>query len=575
MRARATTMSARVGGTLLKNVKLSVRLGGLFLIVLAAFAAFALVTFRTVDEIKITSPLYKQIISDKDVVADVLPPPKYIVESFLCILRLQGIPDDPTAARMFERSQQLRTEYYDRHAVWDKELPEGPLRKALQVDSFEPARKFFEIRDSEFLPAIQRARAEKDPVLAAAMYEDTRKLIKEKLEPLYEQHRIGIDEVVRLANASSKKNELHAATVLDERQSYLKWLGIGIVIVAIALMLLTISITNRLGKHLITATDAATRVAEGDLTVSVAADASDEAGRLLASIKSMTGSLNSLVTRVKEASIQLMSTATQFSATSTEQEATINGFGASTAQIAAAVREISATSQELLATMDNVRGVATAAARLADEGRAGLAGMDASMQQLDRSTGSISSKLSVIREKAADINLVVTTITKVADQTNLLSVNAAIEAEKAGEYGLGFLVLAREIRRLADQTAVSTLDIEQMVRQMQTAVTAGVMEMDRFAEDVRQGVTTVARISSQLGEIIERVGQINQRFETVNEGMRAQSQGAKQINDAMLQLNEGARQTAGSVRELNSATSHLRTAVDGLKTEISHFKVSN
>lgn len=560
---------------MLKNVKLSVRLGGLFLIVLAAFATFAWVTFRTVDEIKITSPLYKQIISDKDAIADVLPPPKYIVESLLCVLRLQGVPDDATASRMFERSRQLRDEYDVRHAVWDKELPEGPLRQAMVADSYKPAQKFFEIRDSEFIPLVTRARAEKDPLVAAQLYSDSQRIIKEKLEPLYEQHRVAIDDVVRLATASGIKTEKRAATVLDERTSVLKWLGIAIVVVAILLMALTINITNRLGRHLITATDAASRVAEGDLTVSVAADASDEAGRLLTSIKSMTGSLNSLVTRVKEASIQLMSTATQFSATSTEQEATINGFGASTAQIAAAVREISATSQELLATMDNVRGVAMAAARLADEGRAGLAGMDASMQQLDRSTGSISGKLSVIREKAADINLVVTTITKVADQTNLLSVNAAIEAEKAGEYGLGFLVLAREIRRLADQTAVSTLDIEQMVRQMQTAVTAGVMEMDRFAEDVRQGVTTVARISSQLGEIIERVGQINQRFETVNEGMRAQSQGAKQINDAMLQLNEGARQTAGSVRELNSATSHLRTAVDGLKTEISHFKVSN
>jgi methyl-accepting chemotaxis protein WspA len=575
MPTRATDMLARVGGTLLKNVKLSVRLGGLFLIVLAAFAAFALVTFRTVDEIKITGPHYRQIVSDKDAIADVLPPPKYIVESLLCVLRLQSIPDDATAARMIERSRQLREEYDVRHAVWVKELPDGPLRQAMVVDSDAPAKKFFEIRDTEFLPAIQRARAEKDPVLAATMYEDTRRMIKDKLEPLYEQHRVSVDEVVRLATASGIKTENRAKEVLAERTSVLRWLGIGIVLVALVLMALTINITNRLGRHLITATDAATRVAEGDLTVNVAADSSDEAGRLLTSIKAMTTSLNSLVTRVKEASIQLMSTATQFSATSTEQEATINGFGASTAQIAAAVREISATSQELLVTMDNVRGVATAAARLADEGRAGLAGMDASMQQLDRSTGSISSKLSVIREKAADINLVVTTITKVADQTNLLSVNAAIEAEKAGEYGLGFLVLAREIRRLADQTAVSTLDIEQMVRQMQTAVTAGVMEMDRFAEDVRQGVTTVARISSQLGEIIERVGQINQRFETVNEGMRAQSQGAKQINDAMLQLNEGARQTAGSVRELNSATSHLRTAVDGLKTEISHFKVSN
>ncbi len=568
-------MHARLGASLLKNVKLSVRLGGLFLIFLAAFVAFALVAFRTVDEIKINSPLYRQIIQDKDAIADVLPPPEYIIESYLVVLQLLGDNDDAKAHWLLAHSRKLRDEYDARHTVWASALKEGPLRQALVVDSFEPAKTFYEIRDAEFIPKITAARAEKDPLLAASVKEEARRIVVDKLAPLYEKHRVAVDEVVRLATAGAKRNEDHAAAVLSERQSVLKWLGIAIVILALVITALTIGITGRLSSHLEDATEAASKVASGDLTVKVDADSNDEAGRLLAAIKAMTSSLNSLVTRVKEASIQLMSTATQFSATSTEQEAAVTGFGASTAQIAAAVREISATSQELLSTMDNVRGVATAAARLADDGRAGLAGMDASMQQLDRSTSSISSKLSVIREKAADINLVVTTITKVADQTNLLSVNAAIEAEKAGEYGLGFLVLAREIRRLADQTAVSTLDIEQMVRQMQSAVTAGVMEMDRFAEDVRQGVATVARISSQLGEIIERVGTINQRFETVNEGMRAQSQGAKQINEAMLQLNEGARQTAGSVRELNSATSHLRTAVDGLKTEISHFKVSN
>src|SRR5207245_2721664 len=111
---------------------------------------------------------------------------------------------------------------------------------------------------------------------------------------------------------------------------------------------------------------------------------------------------------------------------------------------------------------------------LADAGRVGLRQMEETMRQLSDATGSISAKLRTIREKAGGINLVVTTITKVADQTNLLSINAAIEAEKAGEAGLGFLVVAREIRRLADQTAVATLDIEQMVRQMESAVAAGV-----------------------------------------------------------------------------------------------------
>jgi methyl-accepting chemotaxis protein WspA len=204
----------------------------------------------------------------------------------------------------------------------------------------------------------------------------------------------------------------------------------------------------------------------------------------------------------------------------------------------------------------------------------GLDRMDTSMQQLTSATATISNKLAVIREKAVDINKVVTTITKVADQTNLLSINAAIEAEKAGELGLGFLVLAREIRRLADQTAVATLDIEHMVREMQTAVTAGVMEMDRFSEEVRSGVRTVGEIGGQLGTIIGQVRVLSGRFEVVNEGMRSQSEGARQIDQAMIHLSDVARQTTGSLREFKVATERLQLAITTLREGVSVFKVS-
>ena len=210
---------------------------------------------------------------------------------------------------------------------------------------------------------------------------------------------------------------------------------------------------------------------------------------------------------------------------------------------------------------------------MASTGQESLAGMDRTMRQLAESTGSIGSKLSVISERAANINLVVTTITKVADQTNLLSINAAIEAEKAGEYGLGFLVVAREIRRLADQTAVATLDIERMVKEMQYSVSAGVMEMDKFSEQVRQVVSEVRHIGGQLGQIIAAVQGLDQRFDQVTEGMRVQSQGAEQIREAMLRLSEGANQTSVSLREFNKATDHLREAVGGLKEEVSRFTV--
>jgi hypothetical protein len=113
--------------------------------------------------------------------------------------------------------------------------------------------------------------------------------------------------------------------------------------------------------------------------------------------------------------------------------------------------------------------------------------MERATRQLVESAGSISSKLAVTREKADNITQVVTTITQVADQTNLLSTNAAGEAEKAGEYGRGLLVVAREIRRLADQTAVATLDVESRVRLTQGAVSAGTLPTDQSGEEVRSG----------------------------------------------------------------------------------------
>ena len=323
------------------------------------------------------------------------------------------------------------------------------------------------------------------------------------------------------------------------------------------------------------AAEVAARVASGDLTARITSTAGGEAGQLLLAVEAMTQDLRSLIGRIQQSSITLMSTATQIAATSRQQGEAVSDYGASTSEAAAAVKQISATSLELLKTMNEVNQVAAQTREMASDGQGNLAEMGRSMRQLADSTSSIGSKLSVISERAGHINLAVTTISKVADQTNLLSINAAIEAEKAGEYGLGFLVVAREIRRLADQTAVATLDIERMVKEMQYSVSAGVMEMDKFSDQVRRGVDEVSGISDQLGGIIGAVQGLTGRFDQVNEGMRVQSQGAEQIREAVIRLSEGAHQTSISLHEFNRATDHLRDAVGGLKEEVSRFTLDS
>ncbi len=335
------------------------------------------------------------------------------------------------------------------------------------------------------------------------------------------------------------------------------------------------TIAKPLGAKIAGVVDVAEKISVGNLTTQVqVTDGQDEIAKLLNAFRTMTQNLNSLIRQVQQSGIQITTSATQIAASGRELEATVTEQVASTNEVVATAKEIAATSGQLVRTMDEVSGMSESTAQAASSGQKELFRMEATMRQLADATGSISAKLGVISEKANNINTIVTTITKVADQTNLLSLNAAIEAEKAGEYGMGFAVVAREIRRLADQTAVATLDIESMVKEMQSAVSTGVMEMDKFTREVGRGVEDVRNISVQLAEIIEQVQNLTPRFEVVGHGMEAQSQGAQQISEAMVQLSEASSQTADTLREINGAIAQLNDAAQGLRQEISRFQVS-
>jgi methyl-accepting chemotaxis protein len=358
---------------------------------------------------------------------------------------------------------------------------------------------------------------------------------------------------------------LHAQTLSSASIAIVGVAGVGIMLVLPAI---------RASRRIRRAVSAAERIAAGDLVVrDTPSGRGDEADALLHALAQTSAGLDSIVSRVKQTTIQVNSTATQLAATAREQEAGAQSLGASTSQIAAAVQEITSTSSALSRTMEKVDRAASETGRLAQEGRTSLDAMGGTMTSLDAGTQSIAGKLATISDKASTINSVVTTISKVADQTNLLSVNAAIEAEKAGEHGVGFLVVAREIRRLADQTAAATLDIEETVRQMQSAVSAGVMEMDRFNEQVRRGVAEVAVVAAQLAEIIGQVDAGTSQFSQVTAGMQAQSQGAAQIAAAMQQFTAGVREAVTAAQETCRSATNLQESIAGLKSSVTAFRV--
>ena len=237
--------------------------------------------------------------------------------------------------------------------------------------------------------------------------------------------------------------------------------------------------------------------------------------------------------RVQEIASRLEKVDAAAQAAGREQHRSARDLGTTSQQLSGRITDLAGAGDRLVTETQAVQGIAREAAAVADRGRGGLESMARSMEHLDEAMNAFTRKLATISQRAAGITAVVTTIAKVAEQTNLLSVNATIEAEKAGEAGRGFRIVAQEIRRLADQTAMATKDIERMVRDMQGAVAGGTMEMDRFRSEVSGRIGEVAAVSEQLGRIIEPVHSVTRSLDELHDGMTAQAAASRRIQEAI------------------------------------------
>jgi methyl-accepting chemotaxis protein WspA len=332
--------------------------------------------------------------------------------------------------------------------------------------------------------------------------------------------------------------------------------------------------TNELRAKVDALLAAVARAARGDLTSEIAIRGDDAVGRLGEGVATMLGNLRSLINNVQRAGIQVTTSATQIAASARQQEATGIEQAQTSVEVLATTREISANTSLLLRTLEESTEVADYTTAATADAQDNIKRMDETMQQMVAATDAIGAKLAALSEKASTINGVLTTITKVADQTNILSLNAAIEAEKAGEAGRGFSVVASEIRRLADQTSVSTWDIEQMLKEMQSAVAASVMGVDKFAEEIRRNVGEARHVGEQLSAMMDQVRKLAPRFDLVLQGMQSQAVGASQISETMTQLSDASQQTVDSLKATSEAVHQLQFAANELQHSVASFAVS-
>ncbi|MEI7634697.1 MAG: methyl-accepting chemotaxis protein [bacterium] len=401
--------------------------------------------------------------------------------------------------------------------------------------------------------------------------DEARNVLTAQLDPAYSDY---LTRTHDIAGYNEKVAVMECNDIIQRMFTLVAVSTVGLLIVVVLSITIGIAVVRSISVPMNNLAGLMSKLKVGDFTMKAAVLRRDELGAMAESINQTIDDLRALVEQVQRSGIQVNTSSTEIAVTSREQQSTANEVAASTAEIGATAKEIYATSKELLNTSEEVSSVAEQTSELASNSKDMLSRMETNMRAIMDASASITAKLTDINEKAGNISSVVTTITKVADQTNLLSLNAAIEAEKAGEYGRGFSVVATEIRRLADQTAEATLDIEQMVKGMTSAVSAGVMGMDKFSGEVRHGVDEVRKAGQQIDKVVGQVQSLAPNFEAVNEGLRSQTIASQQISDALVQLSEAMQQTVESLRQSSIAIEQLDEASSGLQNGISHFKLA-
>lgn len=366
-----------------------------------------------------------------------------------------------------------------------------------------------------------------------------------------------------------KEDKAEAYIPVTELRSLSLFIGTCTLILVISGAIL---LAGSISQPIVALTQVTSRIALGDLTPNIDKAPSNEIGLLSNAIRDMASNLKSLVNKVKNSGVQVASTSQDVFSTVQQQLSIAEETGRASVDISESARKISITAKDLTGTMQEVSEVAQDTALLAESGIDGLQIMENSMGDLSEANIAVSKQLTAIQEKADAIGGIITTMTKVADRTNLLSLNAAIEARKAGEYGKGFKVVAAEIRNLADQAARSTLEIEAMVKEMLEAVQKGVFAIHNFSDKVEYGIREITTVSKHLANVIQQVQGLPPRFVMVFEGMQSQAKDADKIKQAIELLSSSAQKTVKSLKGTSHKLELLEKTSQLLKKEISRFQ---
>lgn len=458
---------------------------------------------------------------------------------------------DRVRSNMFQVEQLMSTYRARKLAGEEKRL----------FEAFTKARRAF--GEQGLLPLIDLLQAEK--------FAEADKLRKET-DALYARASTAIDQLI----AFQVKAAEHEFARAQAQARLVDGIAVASVVAGVVLStLLGFFLTRSVNRGVARLEQAAARLAEGDLTTRVEAEARDEIGSVATSFNRMTDQFSAIVREVSTASHSVGMTASNLAGVADEVTASSETQSRDAARAAAAIEKLNRAFQDIAATAQDIEGVAVEARATAERGNRVVSNAVQGIEEVARTVAESARMIGQLGERSSQIGQILAVIKDIADQTNLLALNAAIEAARAGEQGRGFAVVADEVRKLAERTSQATAEISAMIEAIQTETAKAVATMERGSQQVSEGVSHASVAGQALSDINRSVVEAARRIQQIVEATRAHAGESAQITAQVERIAALAESNRSLLTETSAAVHALRQQAANLEQVVSRFRLAS
>jgi methyl-accepting chemotaxis protein len=444
------------------------------------------------------------------------------------------------------------------------------MTKLEELDKSEKAKELI-ARAKEAISTAKSANNKVMELAQAGKKNEAINLIISESQPLTKKVEQTFAELFKYEEEFSASENNQARSVNSSGNMYLIIIGCIALIAGTATSLF---FTRNIVKRLVSLTGTMKVVADGDLTCNVKVDGNDEIGDLGRSINQMLEALNGIVKSINETADQVAAASRQLSATSERIAGGTEEMAAQTVTIATAGEELAATASDIAENSSWAADGAKQANDLATSGsevvQKTICGIQLIAQRVKESANAVEG----LGERSDQIGEIVGTIEDIADQTNLLALNAAIEAARAGEQGRGFAVVADEVRALAERTTQATKEIGSMIKAIQSETKNAVSIMNKGVSEAEQGAVEAVKSDQALTDILSQISTVSIQVSQIATAAEQQTATSSEISNNIHQITGVVGETTQGTQETAQAASQLAYLADCLNILVGNFKLA-